>query len=77
MAGNEIFSKEVYAKPPGTNYATSTIDVNYIEFTWSMDLGNLNDYGPKSTKNYRYTSVVIDKFSKICWTVLSKNEDAK
>ena len=29
--------------------------------TWSSDLLDMNDYGPKNNRGYRYILVVIDK----------------
>ena len=37
---------------------------------------DLKDYGPENNRGYRYVLVVIDNFSKFCWTVPLKNKNA-
>ena len=73
----KIFLNEIYSKGPKKNYATNKTDVYYIDGTWSLDILDLKDYGPKNNKGYRYVLVVLDIFSKICWTVPLKNKNAQ
>ena len=44
---------------------------------WSSDLLDMNDYGPKNNRGYRYILFVIDKFSKFGWTLPLKNKYAQ
>ena len=48
MKNHTNFINETYAKLAKKNYATSKTDVFYIDDTWSMDLLDLVDYGPKN-----------------------------
>ena len=73
----EIFINEIYSKGPKRNYATNKTDVYHIDDTWSLDILDLKDYGPKNNKGYRYVLVVIDNFSKFGWTVPLKNKNAQ
>ena len=73
----EIFIDEIYSKPPRKNYPTNKTDFYYIDDTWSLDILDLKDYGPKNNRGYRYVLVVIDNFSKIVWTVPLKNKNAQ
>ena len=70
----KIFIDEVYSKPPKKNYPTNKTIIKSIDDTWSSDLLDLNDYGPKNNKSYRYILVVIDNFSKFGWTIPLKNK---
>ena len=60
---------EIYASPPEKKYADNKIDIYYIHDTCSMDLRDINDYGPKNNKCFRLILVAIDTFSKFRWTV--------
>ena len=70
----KMFIDEVYSKPPKKNYPTNKTIIKSIDDTWSSDLLDLNDYGPKNNKSYRYILVVIDNFSKFGWTIPLKNK---
>ena len=70
----KIFIDEVYSKPPKKNYPTNKTLIKSIDDTWSSDLLDMNDYGPKNNKGYRYILVVIDNFSKFGWTIPLKNK---
>ena len=70
----KIFIAEVYSKPPKKNYPTNKIMIKSVDDTWSSDLLDMNDYGPKNNKGYRYILVVIDNFSKFGWTIPLKNK---
>ena len=71
---NKIFINEIYSKPPKKNYATNKTDVYHIDDTWSLDILDLKDYGPRNNKSYRYVLVIIDNFSKFgCTVPLKKN----
>ena len=50
---------------------------NYIDDVWSLDILDLNDYGPENNRGYRYISVIIDNFSKFGWTVPLKVKNAQ
>ena len=73
----KIFINEIYSKAPKKYYATNKTDVFYIDDTWSLDILDLKDYGPKNNKGYRYVLVTIDNFSKFGWTVPLKNKNAQ
>ena len=73
----KTFINEIYSKGPKRNYATNKTDVYHIDDTWSLDILDLKDYGPKNNKGYRYVLVVIDNFSKFGWTVPLKNKSAQ
>ena len=72
----KIFINEIYSKGPKKNYATNKTNVNHVDDTWSLDILDLKDYGPKNNRSYRYVLVVIDNFSKFGWTVPLKNKNA-
>ena len=48
-----------------------------IDDTWSSDLLDTNDYGPKNNRGYRNMLVVIDNFSKFGLTIPLKNKYAQ
>ena len=73
----KIFINEIYSKGPKRNYATNKTDVYHIDDTWSLDISDLKDYGPKNNRGYRYVLVTIDKFSKFGWTIPLKNKNAQ
>ena len=60
----KMFIDEIYIKPPKKTYPTNRTIIKSIDDTWSSDLLDMNDYGIKNNKGYRYTLVVIDNFSK-------------
>ena len=70
----KIFIDEIYSKPPKKNYPTNKTMNKSVDDTWSSDLLDMNDYGPKNNKGYRYILVVIDNFSKFGWTIPLKNK---
>ena len=49
----------------------------FIDDIWSLDILDLNDYGPENNRGYRYVLVVIDNFSKFGWTIPLKNKNAQ
>ena len=73
----KIFVEEIYSKPPMRNYPTNKTMIRSIDDTWSSDLLDMNDYGIKNKKGYRYILVVIDNFSKFGWTIPLKNKYAQ
>ena len=73
----KTFINEIYSKPPLRNYPTNKIMIKSIDDTWSSDLLDMNDYGPKNNRGYRYILVVIDNFSKFGWTIPLKNKYAQ
>ena len=70
----KIFISEIYSKPPKKNYLTNKTIIKSIDDTWSSDLLDMNDYGFKNNKGYRYILVVVDNFSKYGWTIPLKNK---
>ena len=73
----KIFINEIYSKPPKKYYNTNKTNVYYIDDTWSLDIFDLKDYGPKNNRGYRYVLVTIDNFSKFGWTIPLKNKNAQ
>ena len=73
----KIFIDEIYSKPAKKNYPTNKTIIKSIDDTWSSDLLDMNDYGIKKNKGYRYILVVIDTFSKFVWTIPLKNKYAQ
>ena len=73
----KIFIDEIYSKPPKKNYPTNKTMIKSIDNTWSSDLLDMNDYGIKNNKGYRYILVVVDNFSKFGWTIPLKNKYAE
>ena len=73
----KIFIDEIYSKAPKKNYPTNKINIKSIDDTWSSDLLDMNDYGTKNIKGYRYILVVIDNFSKFGRTISLKNKYAQ
>ena len=59
------------------NYATNKTDVYHIDDIWSLDLLDLEDYGSKNNRGYRYVLVIIDNFSNFGWTVPIKIKNAQ
>ena len=74
---SRVFIDEIYSKPPKKNYITNKINIYHIDDTWSIDLLDLNDYGPKNNKGYRYCLIVIDNFSKYGWAIPIKNKNSQ
>ena len=70
----KIFISEIYSKPTKKNFPTNKTIIKSIDDTWSSDLLDMNDYGIKNNKSYRYILVVIDNFSKLGWTIPLKNK---
>ena len=73
----KIFINELYSKPPKKNYNTNKTDAYYIDDTWSLDILDLKEYGPKNNRGYRYVLVIIDSFSKFGWTIPLKSRNAR
>ena len=73
----KIFIDEIYSSPPKINYTTNKSKIKSIEDTWSSDLLDMNDYGNKKIKSYRYILEVIDNFSNFGWTIPLKNKYAQ
>ena len=65
----KIFIDEIYSTSPKKTYPTNKTIIKSIDDTWSSDLLEMNDYGPKNNRGYRYILVVIDNFSKFGWTI--------
>ena len=73
----KININETYSKPPKKYYNTNKTNVYYIDDTWSLDILDLKDYGPKNNRGYRYVLVTIDNFSKYGCRVPLKNKNAQ
>ena len=58
------FMNEIYSPSTKRNYETNKTTTKSIDVTWSSGLLDMNDYGPKNNKSYRYLLVVNDIFSK-------------
>ena len=70
----KIFINEIYDRPAKRVYSTNKTIVKSIDDTWSADLLDLVDYGVKNNSGYRFILVIIDNFSKYCWTISLKNK---
>ena len=70
----KTFINEIYSKPPKKYYTTNKTDVYHIDDTWSLDILDLNDYGPENSRGYRFVLVTIDNFSKFGWTIPLKKK---
>ena len=73
----KIFINEIYSKPPKKYYPTNKTDVYHIDNIWSLDILDLEDYGPENNRGYRYVLVILHNFSKFGWTVALKNKNAQ
>ena len=73
----KIFINEIYSKPPKKNYITNKTDVHHIDEIWSLDILDLNDYGPENNRGYRYVLVIVDNFSKFGFTIPLKYKNAQ
>ena len=73
----KIFIDEFDSMSPHNNYETNKTIIKSIDDTWSSDLLDMNNYGPKNNKGYRYILVVIDNFNKFGWTIPLKNNYAQ
>ena len=43
---------------------TNNTDVCHIDDIWSLNISDLNGYGPESERGFRYILIVIDKFTE-------------
>ena len=73
----EIFNNEINSSSSEKNYPTNKTIINSIDDTWSSSFLDMNDYGPKNNRGYRYILVVIDNCSKFGWTIPLKNKYAQ
>ena len=73
----KIFIDEIYSTPPKKKYPTNKTIIKSAGDTWSSDLLDMNDYGIKNNKGYRYILVVVDNFSKFGWTIPLRNKYAQ
>ena len=70
----EIFSDEIYSKPPKRSYETNKIVYNHIDEIRSIDLADFSDYKTSNNKGFRYIFFIIDNFSKYLWAIPLKNK---
>ena len=73
----KIFLEEIYSRSPKKNYGTNKTITRSIDDTWSSDFLDIDDYGPKNNRGYRYVLVVNDNFSDFGWTIPLKNKYAQ
>ena len=73
----KTFIREIYSKPTKKNFPTNKTIIKSFDETWSSDLLDMNDYGIKNNKGYRYILIVIDNFSKFGWTIPLNNKYAQ
>ena len=73
----KIFINEINSKPPKKNYYANKTDVYHIDDIWSSDILDLQGYGVKNNRNFRYILVIIDNYSKYGWTIPLKNKKAQ
>ena len=73
----KTFLNEIVPGPPKKKYATNKTDVYHIDDNWSLDILDLEDYGPENNERYGYVLVVIDNFSKFGWTVPIRKKTAQ
>ena len=59
------------------HYSTNKTGVYYIDHIWSLDILDLKEYGPEKHGTFCFILVVIDKFSKLGWTLPLKNKTAQ
>ena len=64
----------MYSRETRKDYLTNETDVFYIDGIWSLDMLDLNDYGPENNRGYRYALVIIGNFSKFGFTIPFKNK---
>ena len=72
----KTFIDEIFFKPLKKIFPTNKTKIKSFVDTWSSDLLDMNDYGPKNNRGYRYILVVIDIVSKFGWTIPLKNKYA-
>ena len=71
---------EIYSKPPEKNYATNKSGICLIDNMWSLDILDIEDFGPESKiadRSDRYVVVVIDNVCKFGSTTPLKNKNAQ
>ena len=74
---NYVFIDEIHAKPPiKINSNNKNDGYNFFDI-WSVDILDIQNYGPESNVGYRYVLVVIDNFSKFGWATPLKNKNAQ
>ena len=73
----KIFIDDIYSSPPKNTYPTNKTIIKSIDDTWSSDFLDMNEYGIKNTKGFRYILEVIDNFSELVWTIPLKNKYAQ
>ena len=66
----------IYSSPRKKNETDQTKIISFDD-TWSSDLLDMNDNGPKKITRYRYNLVVIDNFSKFGCTIPLQNKYAQ
>ena len=50
----KVFIDEIYSKPVKKKHTTNKTDVFYLDNIRSLDIIDLNIYGPENNLNYRY-----------------------
>ena len=72
-----ILFDETWLSPLEKKYETNKTMIKSIDDTWSSDLLDMNDYGPKTKSGYSYILVVIHNFGNFSWTILLKSKYAQ
>ena len=72
----ELFVVEISSKPYTKNYVTKKTIVVKSDASLSLDLFELDHYGPKK-EVLVFTLIVIDNFSKVGWKTPLKSKDAQ
>ena len=72
-----LFIDVMYSSSPKKICPTNRTIIKYFDDTWSSDLLDMKDYGPKNNRGYRYIVVIIDNFSKFGWTIPLKSKHAQ
>ena len=73
----KTFINKIYSKPPKKKYATNKTDVYYIDDIWSLDILDLEDYGPENNRRFRYVLIIIRQIFKSDWAGPLKNQNAQ
>ena len=59
-----ILYTEFFSRPPKKNHTTNKTDVYYVDDKWSLSILDLNVYGPKNNRSFKFVLVVFKYISK-------------
>ena len=68
----KIFVHEDYSTSLKKNYSTNKSDFYHNDEIWSLDIIDLQVYGPEKNRNDRYVLVVMANFSNFVLQSVSK-----